>query len=136
MAVLRDMKNHAEVQCPSCKCWHTVPPELNEVALKTRNDKEERKSIWCPYGHGWHYTPQREIDQNEQIRLERDRLKQQMAYKDEQINKERNRTRAYKGKVTQLKNRAAAGVCPCCSRHFENLERHMKTKHPTFKDQE
>lgn len=39
---------------------------------------------------------------------------------------------AYKGQVTRLKNRAAAGMCPCCNRHFTNLERHMGTKHPDF----
>lgn len=31
-----------------------------------------------------------------------------------------------------MKNRVANGVCPCCNRHFENLERHMKGQHPDF----
>tara|TARA_Y100000310_G_scaffold338946_1_gene430083 strand:- start:1163 stop:1354 length:192 start_codon:yes stop_codon:yes gene_type:complete len=38
----------------------------------------------------------------------------------------------YKGQVTKLKNRAKAGVCPCCNRTFQNLSRHMETKHPDF----
>lgn len=25
-----------------------------------------------------------------------------------------------------------AGVCPCCSRSFENLQRHIASQHPTF----
>lgn len=26
--------------------------------------------------------------------------------------------------------RVHKGTCPCCKRHFENLQRHMETKHP------
>ena len=37
-----------------------------------------------------------------------------------------------KGHVTRLKNRASAGVCPCCNRTFKQLAAHMKTKHPKF----
>jgi hypothetical protein len=39
---------------------------------------------------------------------------------------------AMKGQVTRIKNRAKAGVCPCCNRSFVQLERHMKSKHPDF----
>lgn len=39
---------------------------------------------------------------------------------------------AYKGQTTKLRKRAAAGVCPCCNRQFQNLRRHMETKHPDF----
>lgn len=37
---------------------------------------------------------------------------------------------AYKGAATRLKNRAKAGVCPCCNRTFQNLARHMASQHP------
>lgn len=40
--------------------------------------------------------------------------------------------RARKGINTRLRNRIRCGVCPCCRRNFENLSRHMKTKHPHF----
>lgn len=39
---------------------------------------------------------------------------------------------AARGQVTRLKNRAAAGVCPCCNRTFHQLVRHMAAKHPDF----
>ena len=42
------------------------------------------------------------------------------------------RASAARGQVTKLKNRAAAGVCPCCNRQFQNLKNHMATKHPEF----
>lgn len=37
---------------------------------------------------------------------------------------------------TRTKNRIAKGVCPCCSRTFLDLQRHMQTKHPDFTKQE
>lgn len=40
---------------------------------------------------------------------------------------------AHKGHTTRLKNRIAAGVCPCCQRTFVNLARHMKGQHPNYK---
>jgi len=32
----------------------------------------------------------------------------------------------------QLRKRVKNGVCPCCTRSFENLREHIKTKHPEY----
>ena len=40
--------------------------------------------------------------------------------------------RSHKAAKTRLKNRIANGVCPCCKRHFENLHKHIQTKHPNY----
>ena len=32
----------------------------------------------------------------------------------------------------RIRDRVMAGVCPCCNRTFENLARHMQSKHPEF----
>ncbi len=40
------------------------------------------------------------------------------------------RESAQKANVTKLKRRAEAGVCAHCNRTFDNVARHMKTKHP------
>ena len=65
----------------------------------------------------------KETSEREKLRRERDQLKQQLAYKDDEI--------AAKGKqLTRLQKRIHAGVCPCCNRTFTNVARHMKTKHP------
>jgi hypothetical protein len=74
---------------------------------------------------------------------EAERLKQQLAQKDDEIRQERERARArlersersaaaYRGQVTRLRTRAKAGLCPCCNRSFQDLHRHMATKHPDF----
>ena len=75
----------------------------------------------------------------DQLRRERDRLKQQLAQKDDEIRVQRDcreaaerSASARKGQITKLKKRAAAGVCPCCNRSFENLRRHIDSQHPGF----
>jgi chromosome segregation ATPase len=104
-------------------------------------------NFYCPHGHQQHYTlgPSEE----DRLRQERDRLKQRLAQKDDEIaaacrtidaerekrDHERRRVSAAKGQITKLKRRASAGICPCCTRHFTDLERHMASKHPDFTKQ-
>jgi hypothetical protein len=88
----------------------------------------------CQNGHsqGWSKTE----SEDEKIRRERDRLQQKLAQKDDElaeqrrtIDEERRKAAAARGQVTKLHNRAKAGLCSCCNRHFTNLERHMASKH-------
>lgn len=44
------------------------------------------------------------------------------------------RARAYKGVVTKQRKRSVAGTCPCCNRTFQQLARHMKSKHPKYEE--
>ncbi len=37
-----------------------------------------------------------------------------------------------RGKLKAQSQRVKNGVCPCCNRTFQNLMRHMETKHPDF----
>lgn len=140
--VMINGERHKLATCPSCKCVHSVPPELYAIAQRLV-PTEASQTIVCPFGHKWHYTPRKEMDANEQTRRERDRLKQALAYKDdlirdkqEQLDAANRRTAAQKGKVTRIKNRVAAGVCPCCNRTFANLHNHMSKQHPDFKKDE
>lgn len=118
--------------CITCGIPFTVPLTVYEQH-RTRGGYHH-----CPNGHsqGWSKDRSEEAD----IRRERDRLKQQVAYHEERVRIEREerqaaerRASAARGQVTRLKNRAAAGVCPCCNRTFTNLARHMAGQHPTFK---
>jgi len=101
-------------------------------------DRQELGGYWhCPNGHQRGFSEGRH--ERESIRRERDRLKQQLAQKDDEIagakrrlEAEQNRSAAYKGEATKVKNRAKAGVCPCCNRQFQNMARHMATKHADF----
>lgn len=116
-------------ECCECHMSFAIPQDLR------RQCKEEGKTFYCPLGHGQHYTTtdvQRLKDKlDRETRWRKDAEAGLVHERDQRQAAERS-ARAYKGRVTRLKNRAAAGVCPCCTRHFENLERHMTAKHPDF----
>ncbi len=64
------------------------------------------------------------------LRRERDRLKQQMAQKDDEIREVERQRLAAERKAKRIQRRAHAGLCPCCNRTFQDVVRHMKAKHP------
>lgn len=124
--------------CISCQIAFMVP-----VGFTARR-REDNQTFYCPNGHTMSYP--KYGTEAEKLRRERDRLKQEAARLEEQAaleNKWRleaqeaaraaeRRAAAARGQVTRLKNRAVAGLCPCCNRSFVQLSRHMSTKHPGF----
>lgn len=122
------------VECANCHMNFGVTPAFQTDRMN------DHKGFMCPNGHSNVYRGQSE---EEKLRMERDRLKQQLAQKDDSIKYQRDQREkaekkviAYKGVVTRTKNRIASGVCPCCNRTFENLHRHMATKHKDYQKQE
>ena len=118
--------------CCKCKCKFAIPDALYEAAQAS-----SAINFYCPYGHIQHFA-EGESEQ-QKLRRERDRLKQRLAQKDDEIDRQRDlrehaerSASAYKGHITKLKNRAKAGMCPCCRRTFQNLAEHMKHQHPDF----
>lgn len=117
--------------CYKCKEPFAISMETYRVLQRSHRD------FHCPWGHAQHYVEGE--TEAQRLRRERDQLIQRVAQRDDAIQEmrqahdhEKKRAAAFKGQVTRLRNRAKAGVCPCCSRHFENLERHMANKHPDF----
>lgn len=95
----------------------------------------------CIWGHQQHFI--RGPSEADKLRQERDRLKQQQARLIEEAAAAQRRAdaatrsaRAFKGQVTRIKTRVAAGTCPCCNRTFQDLARHMKGQHPDFTTEE
>lgn len=118
---------HVVMECGTCGVLHTIPESKY-------NSCHAEGGFWtCPNGHsrGW----EKGADQSEmaQLRRERDRLKQQIAQKDDELRSAEASRRAAVGQVTKMRNRVKNGVCPCCNRTFSNLARHMTSKHPEFK---
>lgn len=120
--------------CYKCKSKMWIPDELNAAALCNRGVIP----FYCAYGHRQFYVEgETEADK---LRRERDRLAQQIAERDDRIRAERDRadaaerrSAAARGQVTKIKNRVGAGVCPCCTRSFSNLRRHMETQHSDYR---
>lgn len=97
-----------------------------------RYKRGDGSCFYCPSGHPQHYTETTE-----------QKLRKQVAAAEQKWSDEVDRNRrldrqliASRGQVTKIKNRVANGICPCCNRTFVNLQRHMGTKHPDYKDQE
>lgn len=103
-----------------------------------RNTSEE---FWCLNGHRQWFSGQSDaerirrdlqakLDQSERERVWAENRQKENYLRAEKLKKSRD---ALKGHLGRVKNRIAAGVCPCCNRSFANLARHMKTKHKRFK---
>lgn len=132
------MAEFVEHTCANCGCVWGFPRVLREQRLR------DGQGFFCPNGHERHFT--RGQSSEDELRRERDLLKQQLAAKDDEINwqrkakesareeakHERARANGYKGHATRITKRAKAGVCPCCNRTFKQLAAHMALKHPEF----
>lgn len=110
------MLNYTECQCKTCGVVHYIPTAMY-LGLQ-----ENGGYYHCPNGHqwGWNKAKEQELDR---VHRERDRAVQEQArLADDAVAKEKE--------IARLKKRSAAGVCPCCTRTFTNMSRHIKTKHP------
>ena len=111
--------------CPTCGVAVSIP---QDVYSRRRRDGGD---YYCCNGHAMVAR-----------KTETQRLKEELKAKERALAAAKaraevaeNSARALKGKVTEMKNRIANGVCPCCKRSFSNLHRHMKTKHPTYREE-
>jgi uncharacterized Zn finger protein (UPF0148 family) len=115
--------------CPECFVPHGIPRELYADRLNNGG------SVYCPNGHKWHFITS-EVDKLRRklaaAEQQRDWARSaQTAERDQRQAAERSAS-SFKGQATRLRNRAAAGVCPCCNRTFANMARHMSGQHPGF----
>ena len=107
--------------CCNCGIPFGIPSDFRSQLL---NDPEHW--FYCPNGHKQHYSESREA------RLRREAEKQ-LQQKDNQLSQEQARREKAELdllKATRKLKRVSKGVCPCCNRTFEDLQRHMKSKHP------
>lgn len=117
-------ERHVVIQCGTCAVRHTIPEVVYDCCWR------EGGFWYCPNGHSRGWKEGQDERDHKALRLERDRLKQQTAQLQDEVAVERKRAEEAENKAMRTKRRACAGVCPCCNRSFENVQRHMKTKHP------
>lgn len=119
------------LDCGECSIPFGVPVDFHRRVKRTGAD------FWCPNGHKIAYSEtdydRMKAKAEREERWRREAETRTEAARDQARAAERSAS-AYKGRVTRLKNRAAAGVCPCCQRTFQQLARHMSAKHPDFAD--
>jgi hypothetical protein len=111
--------------CAQCGSQMWLPESLYTSAKHSQNI-----TFYCPYGHPQIF-PQGESTLT-LVRRERDRLAQQIAQKEDEIRTQAKlitNLKAQRAIQTKKLKRVDKGVCPECNRSFENLQRHMHTKH-------
>lgn len=123
-----------EINCGECGGTYA----LNE---RYRTQQYEKGGSWtCPYCKcGWGYSGNSENEklkkQLEQERKSAEFHKRNAASEREAREHTERRLSAQFGENTKLRNRVKNGVCPCCTRSFTNLKRHIATKHPEFQNE-
>jgi hypothetical protein len=122
------------LECANCKMTFAITERFEA------DRRHDHKTFYCPAGHSNFYGGKTQEEKlAEELSRERQRkaeLEDEVAWQRDQRNAAERRASAARGQITRLKNRAAAGVCPCCNRSFVALAKHMATKHPGFRAEE
>lgn len=119
-----------KLETVNCSCGGTYA-----ISQSTYNKCRESGGNWhCPYCRGSISFGESTVDE---LKKKIDRVCKQ---RDHAFDSKRlalaeaehfRRSRdGMKGALAKVKKRVGKGVCPCCNRHFANLQRHMETKHP------
>jgi hypothetical protein len=123
-----------EIQCGQCGGVYAL-------AENYRREKQQQGGFWnCPYCRcSWGYGEGENARLKKQLAQEKHnaeqtqaRLRQEAEFAANRASIAERRRAAMKGQVTRIKNRVGKGVCPCCRRHFVNLQRHMQGQHPDW----
>jgi hypothetical protein len=123
----------------TCSCGGTFALPSNFF----RQARDLKKSWHCPYCRERRSYSENEADRlkrelaakERELKLRGDSLAAERARHDqtrEALRQEGLRLSAQRGATTRIKNRVSKGVCPCCQRHFTDLQRHMAGKHPGY----
>lgn len=121
------------VTCCTCGTVFGILHEVNQRLLR------DGGSFFCPNGHKqWYVEPEVEKLKKQLAEAKRQTALYHQWYDAEKDDHQTTRRRlsAAKGVLTRTRKRVAGGVCPECNRHFENLHRHMQTKHPHYVEEE
>lgn len=133
MGAVLEFSSKLEVMtCGNCGIQFAVP-EAWIVRRRNGTDGGDR-SYHCPVGHSWTYSGETEAQKLKRQLEEKERSLKWTEERLESARKDRDhhqaRANALKGVVTKVKQRVGQGSCPCCKRHFQDLRRHMTSKHP------
>lgn len=110
-------------QCGTCGViW-----ALEDTFMDARRD--DHQGWQCPNGHSFVFKGESE---RERLRRQLDEERRRVSATRDLLAAEERSHAATRGHLTRTKKRVANGVCPCCGRTFQQLARHMKTKHPEY----
>ena len=123
MAIIVGSERLETISCYSCAILFAMPEQMCKRRL------EDKHNFYCPNGHAQHFLNK---SKEEQLRAELEIERNRADYNHKEYQRVARSLTAQRCVTTRIKNRIAAGVCPCCKRSFENLARHMKGQHPKY----
>lgn len=88
------------------------------------------ESFYCPNGHSMSFTGPTEA---QKLKEQLEKVKQEKDKQEQELQNKWLDALGEKYKLEKQLKRIHKGVCPCCNRSFQNLKRHMETKHPEIK---
>lgn len=101
-----------------------------------RDRRRDHGSFTCPLGHSQFFPGKSDVEKlEERLAAEKRRhgwTESTLTHTRDQLQATEYSRRAEKAAKTRLKNRIAAGMCPCCRRTFQNVARHIEGQHPDF----
>lgn len=127
------------IHCCSCGVPFAMPE-----SLRSQFQDDPKRYFYCPNGHPQHYSKSTEQRLRETLQAEKDaatkeqqrleaiafRAKEEAQGWQTQWENQLKEKKKIAAKLKRTEKRIAHGVCPCCNRTFQDLARHMETKHP------
>jgi len=121
------------IDCCACGVPFAMPADL----LGWFREHEDRW-FWCPNGHQQHFSESEATRLKRKLEEKEAALQRARAARDQYQGYWQGEQRSHsatKGQLTRARRRAAHGVCPvpeCSRRPFDNLARHMSSKHAGY----
>jgi len=110
-----------------CGIQFGMPSRMYEVCKNTARE------WYCPNGHRRYFTGKSDLEKSQERNQTLSRSVEQLEHRVEIVRGQRDfherSARSFKGHLKRTKSRCHAGLCIDCNRTFQNLARHMKTKH-------
>lgn len=114
-----------------CECITCGVPIFGPE-VRRKQLKREHGSFYCINGHSQYWPSESD---EEKLRRERDNAIKRKDWAEEAAKKARHAEAIVRGKLKAQTERVKNGVCPCCKRSFQNLRRHMASKHPHWTEE-
>lgn len=112
------------LDCGVCGIPFAMPTTMYDEC-----QRNHRQNFYCPNGHSLAFHGKTEA---EKLRERLKRVESAHTSVRDQLEASERSNAALKGVVTRTKKRVGNGVCPCCSRSFANVARHMANQHPDY----
>ena len=121
-----------EIEFALEECCQCRMPYL--VSLSFQKQKQaDKTNFYCPSGHGQSYAGNTEAQKlREGWEAANLRFQSQLNEANHARLVAENALKSEQSKRRKIEKRVANGVCPCCNRTFEDLARHMSTKHKDY----